>query len=342
MNVLVTGATGFLGANLVQYLLADRENVRIFARLPAKAESLVKQGAQVVIGDITNREIVYGALQGIEIVYHVVGKLFAPDVPPGEFYRTHVEGARTLLDCCWEQPSLKRVVYVSTTGVLGEPGDWAADEGAPCAPTNAYEHSKWKAEQLVRDAIEQGFPAVIVRPGLVYGPGDLHLLGFYRAIQRGLFRPIGNHAVWLSVIYVADMAEALVCCGQHPSAVGKCFNIAHPTPVTIASLSSTIAAALGKTIRPQTIPMPVASAVATIGDLLPTRLKPLAPLTHSRLDFLTHSRYYDVTKSQRVLGFVAKTDLPAGIARTVAWYRQEGYLPEPQHKSSDSEREKLF
>jgi nucleoside-diphosphate-sugar epimerase len=215
---------------------------------------------------------------------------------------------------------------VSTTGVLGEPGDWAADEEAPCAPTNAYEDSKWKAEQLVREAIQQGLPAVIVRPGLVFGPGDLHLLGFYRSIQRGLFRPIGNHAVWLSVIYVDDMADALACCGQHPMAVGECFNIAHPKPVTIATLAQTISAALGKTFPSGIIPLPVAQAVATIGDLLPPKLKPLAPLTHSRLDFLTHSRYYDVSKSQRLLGYVAPTELTVGVERTVAWYREQGYL----------------
>ena len=327
MRVLVTGATGFLGVNLVQRLLAGCESVRVLTRSAAKAALLAKQGADPVVGEITDRQTSSAALQGVEIVYHLAGRLFAPGVPAAEYYRTHVEGTRALLDCCREQPSLRRFVHVSTTGVLGVTGERPADESAPSAPTNAYEQTKWKAELLVREALQQGLPAVIVRPGLVYGPGDLHLLGFFRTIQRGLFRPIGSQPVWLHPIYVDDLIEAFLCCGQHPQAVGECFHMAGQKPVTIATLSSTIAAALGVAPPRGMIPLPPALAVAAVGDLLPARLKPLAPLTRSRLDFLTHSRVYDVTKAQQVLGFVAATDLPVGIAQTVAWYRQQGYLP---------------
>jgi nucleoside-diphosphate-sugar epimerase len=70
--------------------------------------------------------------------------------------------------------------------------------------------------------------------------------------------------------------------------------------------------------------------VATVVDLLPDRLRQVAPLTRNRLDFLTHERVYDVSKARRVLEFSAATDLPTGAARSVAWYRREGHLPERQ------------
>jgi nucleoside-diphosphate-sugar epimerase len=186
---------------------------------------------------------------------------------------------------------------------------------------------------LVREASQGGFPAVIVRPGLVYGPGDLHLLGFFQAIQRRLFRPIGHQPVWLHPIYIDDMTAALVHCGRHPRAVGECLHIAGRQPVTLAALAATIASTLGVAPPRGWIPLPVAWALATITDLLPGGVRQHAPLTRSRLDFLTHSRVYDVTKAQRLLGFVAATDLAEGIARTVAWYRAEGYLPKYRNRS---------
>jgi nucleoside-diphosphate-sugar epimerase len=178
-----------------------------------------------------------------------------------------------------------------------------------------------------------GFPAVVVRPGLVYGPGDLHLVGFFRAIQRGLFRPIGREPVWFHPVYVNDLSDAFIACAVNPRASGECFHIAGRQPMTVAALAETIAAALGVPAPRGTIPTVVARALATAGDLLPAPLRHLAPLTSSRLDFLTGSRVYDVSKAQRLLGFVASTDLSDGIARTVDWYRQAGYLRSTRHGS---------
>jgi nucleoside-diphosphate-sugar epimerase len=75
------------------------------------------------------------------------------------------------------------------------------------------------------------------------------------------------------------------------------------------------------------IPLAAALPLAMAGDFLPARLRHLAPLTRSRLDFLTHSRIYDVTKAERLLGFSASTSLTTGLARTVIWYAHQGYLP---------------
>lgn len=326
MRALVTGASGFLGGNLVPRLLEEGEQVRVLVRSATKAAPLAALGAEVAVGEVTDRAVLSAALDGVEVIYHLAGRLFLPGVPTAEYYHTHVEGTRVLLECCEKQP-VKRLVHCSTTGVLGTTGNRPADEETPPAPTNVYEATKWQAEQLVRAGIERGLPAAIVRPGLVYGPGDLHLLGFFRSIRRGLFRPIGAQPVWLHPIYVDDLVEAMWRCGQNPRATGECFHIAGREPVTIAALAATIASALGVDPPRGTIPMPAARALAVTGDLLPAGLKTLAPLTRSRLEFLTNSRVYTVHKAERLLGFLAQTDLPAGIARTADWYRSQHYLP---------------
>ena len=334
MRVLVTGATGFLGTHLTRRLLAEGMRVRILARSPAHAKDLASAGAEVVPGDITDASAIRLALADSDVVYHLAGKLYVPGTPLAEYERIHVDGTRTLLACAREQEPLPRIVHCSTTGVLGVTGDVPADENMPYRPTNAYERTKCEAEMLVRAAQRQGLPAVVVRPGLIYGPGDLHLLGFFRAIQSRMFRPLGYRAVWLHPIFIADMTEAFMRCGRHACAAGECFHIAGCQPVTIGELAETIAAALGVRAPRGVIPLPLAQAVAVLGEALPARLRQRAPLTRSRLDFLTHSRVYDVTKAQSRLGFSAHTPLFAGIAMTTSWYRSMGYLPsrsdEPQ------------
>jgi nucleoside-diphosphate-sugar epimerase len=327
MTVLVTGATGFLGTSLVRRLLSDGDPVRVLARSPARARPLTDGGAELVVGDITDRQAVAAAVADVGVVYHLAGRLLEPGVPAAEYRRTHVEGTKLLLACCRSERGLERFVHCSTTGVLGVTGDRPADETAPLRPTNVYEATKAEAELAVRDAWREGFPAVIARPGLVYGPGDLHLLGFFRSVLRRQFRPIGRRAVWLHPIYIDDMVEGLVRCGREGGATGECFHLAGRGPVRLAELAEEIARAGGTRVPAGRIPLPAAQAAAALGERLPAGLKRSAPLTRSRLEFLTHSRVYDVSKAQRVLGFAAATDLPTGTERSMAWYRQKGHLP---------------
>ena len=327
MTTLVTGGTGFLGASLVPRLLATGERVRVLARSEEKARSLAHAGAEVVVGDITNASAVAEAVNGASVVYHLAGRLLAPGVPAVEYRRTHVEGTQLLLERCRRSPALQRFVHVSTTGVLGATGVRPADESAPLRPTNVYEATKAEAELAVRRASQDWLPAVIVRPGLVYGPGDLHLLGFFRSVLQRQFRPIGRRTVWLHPIYVDDMVEGLLRCGELDAAVGECFHLAGRDPARLEELASAIALAGGTSVPVGHIPLPAARAVAAACDRLPTRLKRSAPLTRSRLEFLTHSRVYDVSKARRLLDFDAGTDLPTGASLSMTWYRAQGYLP---------------
>jgi nucleoside-diphosphate-sugar epimerase len=324
--VLVTGGTGFLGSCLVRRLLSDGMRVRVLARSPVTAKPLADQGAQIVAGDITDRAAVRAAVDGADVVYHLAGRLLIPGVPATEYQQTHVKGTRLLLACCQNGSTPRRFVHCSTTGVLGVTGDQPADESAPIRPTNIYEATKAEAERAVRETWRSGFPAVIARPGLVYGPGDHHLLPLFQAVLRQRFRPIGRRKVWLHPIYIDDMIEALVRCGQRDGAVGECFHLAGREPVPLAEIANAIARAGGTRLPPGYIPLPAAQAVAVLGDQLPPKLRRSAPLTRSRLDFLTHSRIYDVTKAMRLLGFTAATDLPTGAARTMSWYWQQGLL----------------
>lgn len=325
-TVLVTGATGFLGSSLVRRLLSDGARVRVLVRSPGRAAWLASGGAEVIPGDITDRAAVRAAVTGADVIYHLAGRLFQPGVPASDYRRTHVTGTKLLLSCCQTGSRPRRFVHCSTTGVLGVTGNYPADEQAPIRPTNVYESTKAEAEQAVLEACHAGLPAVIARPGLVYGPGDLHLLPFFRTVLQRRFRPIGRLKVWLHPIYIDDLTDGLLRCGQHARAVGECFHLAGPEPVPLDGLADAIAHAGGTRVPAGHIPMLAAQTVAAVGDWLPPGLRQSAPLTRSRLDFLTHSRVYDVTKAQRLLGYTATTSLAAGTAAAMAWYQRHGFL----------------
>ncbi len=327
MTILVTGATGFLGTALVTELVKQQQPVRILARDAEKAHAQFGDAVAVITGEVTDQRQVQQAVDGITTIYHLVGRLYHPSVPTELYYQTHVEGTRVLLEACRGQSQLRRIVHCSTTGVHGVTGNAPAAEDAPYAPTNPYEATKLESELLaLKFHREYGLPVSVVRPGLVYGPGDLHLLGFFSSIRKGLFRVIAGGKALLHPIYIDDMTAAFLLCGERMEAIGRSYNIAGERPVTIRELATAIAHSLDKELPGGSIPLWLANLASDIFALVPSMQGERAPLTRSRVQFLTNSRVYDCRRAQTELGFKAQVDLAEGMQRTAAWYYKHQYL----------------
>lgn len=327
MTTMVTGATGFLGNNLVAELLKRRQSVRILARDGQKAHQLFGETVTIIPGDIADARQVRQAVDGATTIYHLAGRLYHPHTPAELYEQTHVEGTRALLRACQGQTQLRRIVYVSTTGVYGVTGEVPAGEDAPFAPTNAYEATKLKGELLaLKSYQESGLPVTVIRPGLVYGPGDLHLLGFFRAIHKGLFRVIDGGQAMLHPVYIDDLIAALLLSAGHPQALGRACNIAGEPPVTVLQLATAIAHTLDKRLPRGSIPLWLANLASDIFAILPGMKGGHAPLTRSRVQFLTNSRLIDISRAKAELGYVPKVELEEGLKLTAAWYYKHGYL----------------
>ncbi len=328
MTIVVTGATGFLGSALTMRLIAQKQDVRILARDEQKARQQFGDAVTIIPGEITEAQRVQEAVDGATMVYHLVGRLYHPSVPTQLYRETHVEGTRILLNACKGQSQLQRVVHCSTTGVFGVTGDRkSAGEDAPYAPTNPYEATKLESELLAMSAYkEYGLPVSVIRPGLVYGPGDLHLLGFFSSIKKG--RPCliaGGHAL-IHPVYIDDMTDAFLLSAERQAAIGRSYNIAGDAPVSFKVLSTAIAHALGRELPKGDIPLPLANLASDIFSLIPGFQGENAPLTRSRVKFLTNSRMYSIERAQKELGYVPKIGLDDGMKETAAWYQKHGYL----------------
>lgn len=333
MTTLVTGATGFLGSALVAELTQSGQSVRILARDEKSARRYFGESIDIIAGDILDAAQVQQAVDGATTIYHLAGRLYHPGVSAELYYQTHVEGTRILLEACRGQRLRQRIVHVSTTGVFGVTGETPAAEDAPFAPTNPYESTKLQGEQLALNACrEQGLLVTVVRPGLVYGPGDLHLLSLFQSIQKGLFRVIDGGKALLHPVYIDDLIAAFLLCAGHPQAAGRSYNIAGERPVTVCELAASIAHALGKKLPASSIPLPLANLAADIFAITPGMRGARAPLTRSRVSFLTHSRIYDISRAATELGYVPSISLEEGLKRTVAWYHKHRYLEQPSRK----------
>ncbi len=327
MTIVVTGATGFLGSALVTELIRQKQPLRILARDEQRARAQFGDTVTVIAGDINDEEQVRRAVDGATIIYHLVGRLYHPSTPPELYYRTHVEGTRILLNACKGQSQLQRIVHCSTTGVHGETGRTPAAEDAPFAPTNPYEVTKLEAELLaLRACQEQGLPVSVARPGLVYGPGNLHLLGFFSSIKKGLFRVIDGGKALLHPIYIDDMTAAFLLCAERPQAIGHSYNLAGNRAVTIRELATAIAHSLDKELPGGSIPLWLANLASDIFALTPGMRGEHVPLTRSRVKFLTRSRVYDISRAQNELGFSPRVQLEEGMKKTAAWYHKYEYL----------------
>lgn len=330
-TVLVTGGTGFLGQHLVQALLADGVAVRVLVRpdMPAQsrpaAERLRSRGAQLLPGDLLDPATLRSALREVGQVFHLAGQLLVPGVPPESYQRLHVDATRQLLQACAQHDRLEAIVHCSTTGVLGPTGDTPADEDAPLRPSNIYERTKAAGEQVALELTQDHtLPLTVARPALVYGPGDLHLLGWFRAIQRGYYRVVGRGASLLHPIYIDDLTDGLRRCSR--ATAGRVYHLVGERPLAIRELAAAIAAALGTHLPRTHLPAGLTWAGAALLETLPGINPAALPLTRSRITFMSQSRAYSGARARQELGFVPRVDLPAGLQQTVAWYRSEGLL----------------
>ena len=330
MKVLVTGATGFTGGHLAQYLSARGDAVRALVRPRSRAtfdaSPLPAKGVVAVEGDLTDAAALARAASGIEVVYHIAATYREAGQPDAAYRAVNVEGTRNVLEAA-RAGGARRVVHCSTGGVHGHIAHPPANEDAPFNPGDVYQETKLEAEQLARAFGDRaGLDVVVARPIGIYGPGDTRFLRMFRGLARGKFPMIGNGKPFYHLTYIDDLVEGFRLCGTVPGAKGGTYILAGPRYTTLEQLVEMVAKELN--VTPPRVHLPV-WPFWTAGLLceimcVPLRIEP--PIFRRRLDFYTKSRAFDTTRARTELGFAPKVDLEEGIKRTATWYRSEGLL----------------
>ena len=330
-TILVTGATGFTGGNLVRRLAARGDHVRALVRDAARAQSLIANGVDVHVGRLTSLGDIITAARGCDQIHHIAA-VFRTAGHPDSYYReVNIGGTQNVLEAA-RRLGCERVVHCSTGGVHGHIAHPPASETYPFGPGDIYQRTKLEAELAVRAAAQRGQPVTIVRPGPIYGEGDLRFLKLYRAVARGLFVMVGSGRPRLHMVHIDDLVDGFVLCSTRDTALGEVFILAGPEAPTLNEIVQHIARATGATAPRWHIPVwPVKAAGALCESFcVPLRIDP--PLHRRRVAFFTHHREFDCSKAERLLGYAPKVHPADGIARVAAWYRAAGYLsPDTTH-----------
>ncbi len=323
MNVFVTGATGFVGAHLVKALRARGDSVTALVRRPALAEM---QGwgndVRLLKGDLDDEAVLREGCAGMDVVYHVAGKIAARDM--AEFMATNRDGTANVLEAARDGRA-RRFLFVSSLAVAGptDPGH-PIDETRPPAPVTDYGRSKLAAEVLVQ---VMPLPWTIVRPPLVYGEWDRGTLKIFQLAKSGVLPVFGDGSQELSVIHAEDLARAIVAAATAPAAAGHVYFAAHPTTTTSRALATAVAQALGKRPRVVGIPPFVARAVlwatGSIAHIAGRATLLSADKAHEYLAPAWTCRSDALTRDS---GWRAEIELETGLRRAANWYREVGWL----------------
>jgi nucleoside-diphosphate-sugar epimerase len=325
-NVLVTGATGFIGLHVAKTLLAQGVAVRCLVHKNSRFDFLNPFQPELVQGDILLPETLRPALQGIDAIVHSAGLKTAPSYQ--KFLAVNEAGCRNLYRVCAQvNPGISRIVHISSLAALGPSRDGKplTEEHLP-KPISYYGKSKL-AGQRIAESFMKDLPISILLPPAVYGPFDKDFLTYFRCVKRGIMPVIAGHDRFFSIIYVKDAVAAVLTCLTSPKSVGKKFLIEDDCTQSWSSMAKTICTAMGKAPLKIPIPLPVIKLVGTAGALL-AKLSGHAPLLNSdRIrEFLEPAWICSSQRIRQELGFQTRYPLREGVRETVNWYRENGWL----------------
>jgi dihydroflavonol-4-reductase len=293
---------------------AEAENKRL----------LEGRGAQVTVASITQREQLFEALHGVDLVYHLAAAQHEANVPDRRFWEVNVTGTKNILEAS-VNARVKRFVHGSTIGVYGAALEGRLDECSPVKPDNIYGVTKLEGEKLALSFREQ-LPVVVIRISETYGPGDRRLLKLFKGIQKRVFFIIGGGKNIHHPIYIDDLIEGFFWAATAEGAPGHLFVLAGKESLTTTAMVETIAKHLGARIPACHLPLAVFLVAAL---MLETICRPLGiqpPLHRRRLDFFRKDFLFSHERSRQILGFVPRVSFAQGVAETAKWYAERGDL----------------
>jgi nucleoside-diphosphate-sugar epimerase len=324
MTTLVTGGSGFIGGHLLDRLSKTHQSFRCLVRSNSRRRAL-PPGVETVEASLDTGVGLDRALDGVASVIHLAGVTKA--LRPADYYTGNTRATAALAKAMAGKGI--RLVYVSSLEAAGPSRDGTPlDEDSPPRPFTHYGKSKLEAEKIVRSALPE---AVIVRPPVVYGPRDTDVFQILKSVARGFMPRIGQGERYFSAIYVRDLVDGLLTAARHPAAAGGTYYLAHPDPLTWTALGNAAArivfGATGRTARVVRIPEGLARAVGFAAEMVSWITRKPGIISREKVA-AAQCRYWtcDPRRAAIEMGFHASTDIDAGMAETLAWYKEAGWL----------------
>jgi dihydroflavonol-4-reductase len=322
--ILVTGGSGFIGSHLVERLCCGGERVRCLIRqkkIRRKNYGGLPPQAEAVFGELISGVGLEEGLQGVDIVIHVAGVTKALTVD--DYYAGNARATENLARAM--KGRAIRLVHVSSLAAAGpSPDGTPIGEDAAPRPLTHYGKSKLAAEHIVRELVPD---AVIVRPPVVYGPRDTDVFRILKPRAQGLAFQLGGGERWFSMIYVKDLVDGLITAARAAQAAGRTYFLANSKPVSWSELGAATARITGRKARIVRVPVAVAYAGAWCAEMWAHAAGKPGIISREKVREVQCSYWTcDARRAAEEIGFEARTPLDAGLAETLGWYREAGWL----------------
>lgn len=326
MRVLVTGASGILGAGVALALAARGDSVTVLQRRPSGL------GLDEVLADVADASMVRQVLARQDAVIHLAAKVNVIG-PEREYQRTNVEGTRAVINGC-RQAAVRRLVYVSSPSVA-HPGRSLVGVGAapadPVAARGPYARTKAMAERIALAANSDALAVVAIRPHLVFGPGDTQLVA--RLVDRARRRRlpvVGPGAALLDITYISNAVDALVAALDRCEQVhGQALVVTNGEPRPIRELLDAICDAAGVPRPSRRVPAGLAKSAGSVvqaawdlhDHLRPDRPASDPPLTRFVVEQMSTAHWFDQRHTRRALHWAPRISLDEGFEELRRYYR---------------------
>jgi nucleoside-diphosphate-sugar epimerase len=332
-RTLVTGGTGFVGSNLIASLRRRGWEVRALVRDARRAEALRNLGIELHAGALADEGSLERAVVDVDYVFHVAGRVRA--LHPREFHEDNVEGTRRLVAACAAQPRPPVVVYVSSLAAGGpSQRNRPRDETDPPEPISEYGQSKLAAERAATSLAEE-VPLSIVRPPIVFGPGDSAGLALFRSVHRARVHVVpGLRNFLVSLVYVGDLCDALVRVAENGARVERglhdgtgIYYVAADRSVSYADFGRLAATAVGRGALVLPVPKFLFWLAGGATELLGRLRRRPAVLNLDKVREAVASGWEcNDEKLRRELGYQPARPLEADFIETANWYRENNWL----------------
>ncbi len=328
MNVLLTGATGFIGSHILDYLLENGHNVKCLIRKSSNTRWLDSKNTELIYSDFVNYEFIRDKLSDIEIVVHVAGIIAALNFK--EFCRVNTQGTKILLDAvATSSKKFQKFIYISsqTVGGPAKSLDSPISENQKPNPITSYAKSKFEAENYIIKN-NYGIKYTILRPSAVIGERDPGIVQIFQMVKKGFAPMMGLDKKYLNLIYGKDLAQATVNCIDNQISDNNIYYIAGQDKMNWDFLMDEIKIAVNnpKAIKLK-VPNPVVLTVGYINEKISQITKQPQIFNYDKaIDFTRKYWICNSEKARREINLKTDAKISELLKNTADWYIKNGWL----------------
>lgn len=321
----VTGANGFVGSHLVDYLLEQGHEVHAIVRASSNLQWLDGKDVNLHTCGLNSAEDLKLAFQGANYIYHIAGVVKA--LTKDGFMKGNVEMTRNVMEAAAHIPSIQRVLITSSMAATGyaEMGS-DVDENSPLRPIEPYGDSKVAQEEVAKEYADR-VPSTIVRPPGVYGPRDTEIFAFFKAINNGVSAMMGFTPKEMSLIHVRDLVQGMYQAATNENSVGEVYFLGSLECYNWKQLGDYASKAMNKKTLTIKIPHFVIFILGFFGQILESWFGMDVALNKDRAYRITRPSWYcNSGKAVKELGFQQTVPIEEGFKSTIDWYKEKGWL----------------